>query len=103
VPLAGATLNWGIVSEVVKLSASIFFLGFQISMPIIAIILIGDVALGIIAKTVPRMNIFQVGFSIKILLGLWTVLILLPFVADIIKNLYLQAYGNINTILNLMH
>ena len=103
VPLSGAIIQNGLVSEIAKLTASIFSLGLQIAMPIIAIILIGDVALGIIAKTVPRMNIFQVGFSVKILLGLWTVLTLLPFVADIIKTLYLQTSGNFYTILNLMH
>jgi flagellar biosynthetic protein FliR len=102
VPLAGVGFNRGIVHEVVTLSAIIFKLGLQISTPIIGIILIGDVALGIIARTVPRMNIFQVGFPVKILLGLVTLTLLLPFISDLVKVLTEQTYGHINTLLNYM-
>ncbi len=103
VPLAGIIISGGIVNTVVHLTGTIFFLGLQISMPLIGIILLGDVALGIIARTVPRMNIFQVGFPIKILLGLWALGFLLPFLSDLIKILYQQVFENINALLILMH
>ena len=66
------------------------------------IILIGDVALGIIARTVPRMNIFQVGFPVKILMGLFTLTLLLPHISDLIKVLLEKAYEHMNTVLNFM-
>jgi flagellar biosynthetic protein FliR len=71
-------------------------------MPIIGVILVGDVGLGIIARTVPKMNIFQVGFSLKILGGLIMLVILMPYVSDLIRNLINVSVGEINTLINQM-
>ena len=65
----------------------IFVCGLQIAMPIIAVILVGDVALGIIARTVPRMNIFQLGFAVKIIIGMIVIYFFINCLADLIKYL----------------
>ena len=65
----------------------IFVCGLQISMPVVAVILFGDVALGIIARTVPKMNIFQLGFSLKIIGGLAVMMVMMPFLEEITKFL----------------
>ena len=41
-----------------------FWLGLKLAMPVVAIFLV-DVALGIVAKTVPQMNVFIVGLPLK--------------------------------------
>lgn len=102
VPLAGLSLGGGIVAELVRISGMIFWFGLQVSMPIFAVILIGDVALGIISRTVPRMNVFQVGFSLKILIGFVVMILCLPHISDMVKTLIHSAYGDINTLLNKM-
>jgi flagellar biosynthetic protein FliR len=103
IPLAGLQMPPGIVAEVVRITSGLFYVGLKISMPLVGIILLGDVGLGIIARTVPRLNVFQVGFPIKILLGLWTITLIMPFLSDIIINLLREVYGTINTLLNHMH
>jgi flagellar biosynthesis protein FliR len=100
VPLAGMKWNGGIVAEIVWLSRSVFKVGLQISMPIVGVILVGDVGLGIIARTVPRMNIFQVGFAMKILMGIFVLTLLLPFFPDLIRWSVHEIFGQINTLLN---
>ncbi len=102
VPLAGFHLNGSIVEEIVLYSKMIFVCGLQIAMPIIAVILIGDVALGIIARTVPKMNIFQVGFSLKILGGLSVLIILMPYLGDLIRHLLGISMDEINLLLGKM-
>ncbi len=87
VPLAGLIINGSIVEEVMLYTRMIFVCGLQIAMPVIAVILVGDVALGIIARTVPKMNIFQLGFSLKIIGGLSVLILLMPFVKDIVHHL----------------
>ncbi len=49
---------------------NMFYLGFKIGLPIMGTIFLADVALGIIAKLIPQINVFIVGFPIKIILGL---------------------------------
>ena len=102
IPLAGMNISASLTAEIGRLSAQIFWIGLQLSMPIVSIILISDVALGIIAKTVPRMNIFQVGFALKISFGLWLLTLLIPYFHQTIISLFHQSYGSIGTILQLM-
>ena len=87
VPLSGLVITNSIIEEIVLYSRMVFVCGLQISMPIVAVILIGDVALGIIARTVPKMNIFQLGFAIKIIGGLFVIYVFMPHLADLIKYL----------------
>lgn len=102
VPLNGLMLTSGIVEETMLYTRVIFVSGLQIAMPIIGVILIGDVALGIIARTVPKLNIFQVGFSLKILSGLMILTWLMPLLGDFINHLLRLSLGQINTILGQM-
>lgn len=46
-----------------------FIIAFQISLPIVASLFLIDVALGILTKAVPQLNIFAVGLPLKIFVG----------------------------------
>lgn len=52
-----------------KTFATMFMIAFQISLPIVASLFLVDVALGIVARTVPQMNVFVVGLPVKILVS----------------------------------
>lgn len=57
----------GQVAEfVIRIFAACFAIAFQMSIPIVATLFLVDLALGITARTVPQLNIFVVGFPIKI-------------------------------------
>ena len=51
---------------VIMTFAQTFAIAFQMSIPIVATLFLVDLALGITARTVPQLNIFVVGFPIKI-------------------------------------
>ncbi|KXH79995.1 flagellar biosynthetic protein FliR [Sporosarcina sp. HYO08] len=51
---------------IIKTFAAAFAIAFQMSIPIVATLFLVDLALGITARTVPQLNIFVVGFPIKI-------------------------------------
>ena len=51
---------------VISTFATSFAIAFQMSVPIVATLFLVDLALGITARTVPQLNIFVVGFPIKI-------------------------------------
>ncbi|GEL06671.1 flagellar biosynthetic protein FliR [Salisediminibacterium halotolerans] len=48
---------------------TMFLIAFQMSLPIVGSIFLVDVALGMIARTVPQVNVFVVGLPLKIFLG----------------------------------
>ncbi|WP_338781933.1 flagellar biosynthetic protein FliR [Metabacillus sp. FJAT-52054] len=62
------SLNSEAIPEFIIKSFSLMFLiAFQMSLPIVGSLFIIDIALGIVAKTVPQMNIFVVGLPVKML------------------------------------
>lgn len=58
--------------------AEIFSLGLWIALPLIAMLLFTNLALGIISRVAQQMNIFAIGFPITLSVGLIGVLLTLP-------------------------
>ena len=46
-----------------------FVIALQMSIPVVGSIFLVDVALGILARTVPQLNMFVVGVPVKIIAG----------------------------------
>ena len=77
--------------HVVEVFIKYFELGLRIAIPIVLIIILTDLVLGLVAKTVPQLNVMILGLPIKILLGLSVVSLSLPFFYDILGT----AFDNI--------
>lgn len=88
IPLGGWSYWPGFVEICTTAFSSAFTLGFQIALPVVATLLLVDIALGLIARTVPQMNVFILGFPLKIGIGLFLVLLLLPVYVVILQNLF---------------
>lgn len=87
VPLGTAVFSNALMSNMLELFGSIFSIGFRISAPVIATILVTDVALGIMSRAVPQLNVFVVGMPLKIAIGLLVMIITFPTFISIIENL----------------
>ncbi|MFZ5987425.1 MAG: flagellar biosynthetic protein FliR [Bacillota bacterium] len=87
IPMGGAVFGNDLLNDIVRVFGNIFLLSFKISAPILAAILISDVALGIISKTVPQLNVFVVGMPLKIILGLAVMVLTLPMFISLIETL----------------
>ncbi len=76
----------------IKYTAYVFVLAVKIAAPVMITLTLTDVALGTIAKLMPTMNIFIVGFPLKIGVGLMVVALSLPVFAYVLKKstLYLN-------------
>ena len=75
----------------------LFIVGCKFSIPIVGTLLVTDFVMGIMARTVPQMNIFMVGMPIKILIGFFVLLITIPFYIYILNlsfcDLFQQIYN----------
>lgn len=80
----------------------VYFLefGLRIGLPIVGTILVVDVALGLLVKASPQMNVFVVGMPIKVLIGLVMFYLVMPMMLDIFDELFNYSshmfYGIIN-------
>ncbi|MEH6999576.1 MAG: flagellar biosynthetic protein FliR [Limnobacter sp.] len=67
-------------SQSIALAGSIMFmLALQISLPVMAAVLISNIVLGILARAAPQLNVMSIGFSITIGVGLWILWVSLPY------------------------
>jgi len=67
-----------VMMTAVKVFLQMFLSAFMIAAPLVVALFLVDVALGIIAKSVPQFNIFVVGLPIKLLAGFLLLLVLMP-------------------------
>lgn len=70
------------LTEVLRLGSTMLWLGLRFAGPVIAAIMISNVALGILARTVPQLNLLMVAFPIQIGVGLFVLAATLPVLAD---------------------
>ena len=65
-----------------------FLLAFQIALPVVVTILLVDITLGLISKTVPQLHVFMVGLPLKIGAGLLALVLVLPIMTGVFENLF---------------
>ncbi|MEA3402297.1 MAG: flagellar biosynthetic protein FliR [Armatimonadota bacterium] len=70
VPVGRAVVTPGLAALVGDLGTSLLVLGLQVAAPVMAALLLADLALGLVARAVPQINVFLVGIPGKIALGL---------------------------------
>ncbi|KAB3535867.1 flagellar type III secretion system protein FliR [Alkaliphilus pronyensis] len=72
-------INLDAVNLFTAIMSEIFLLAFKFSAPVLLTIFLGNVVLGILARTMPQMNVFIVGLPLKIMIGITTVIITLQY------------------------
>jgi len=66
---------------VASFGSTVFAVGLQLALPMIAIMLMTNLALGILTRSAPQLNIFAIGFPITLGVGLVVLNITLPYFA----------------------
>lgn len=94
-PIGKAWFNGDILKQMIDLFSNVFVIGFKIAAPITVAILITDLALGIISKAMPQMNVFMLGMPVKILLGFVIMLITITAFKGIVYAIMDGTYREI--------
>jgi flagellar biosynthesis protein FliR len=90
-PISASPVNSGGFRELVIWGGRIFSAGVQLSLPIVAALLITNVALGILTRAAPQLNIFGIGFPISLGVGFLVISMTLPYLSTPLQNLFLQG------------
>jgi flagellar biosynthetic protein FliR len=79
---AGGTLDFSAgVGEVVQLGGTLLALGLRFAAPVVAAILLCNIALGVLARAVPQLNVLMAAFPLQIAVGLFVLAASLPLLA----------------------
>lgn len=77
----------------VKITSNVLYIGLQIASPVLLATLGQDIILGIISKTAPQVNVFQMSFLFKPGLGAAILIVIMPQLFNIICDYFASFSG----------
>lgn len=96
------SINGDFIAKIIAIMSETFMLAFRFSAPVLIMIFLANVLLGILARTMPQMNVFIVGLPLKILVGLFTVIITLQFLLPFSEELFEKMYSALYDIIQIL-
>ncbi len=91
IPLEQPWISFGnenMAEYVVKAFNSMFIIAFQMSIPVVGSLFLVDIALGIVARTVPQLNVFVVGLPLKIGVSFIVLLAVMSIMLLVVSQLF---------------
>lgn len=102
VPLDGFVMTSLLYERVLGLIAQFFLIGLRIGGPVMLSVFLADLALGLLGRNLPQMNLMVIGFPIKVWVGIGVFSFMLPFFLLTLQSLFSGIYRDITLILTAM-
>ena len=103
VPLGTAVASPELVLGVIRLFGVFVSISFQIALPVVVVLLLIDVAMGVVGRVIPQLNVFMVALPVKIMVGLATLSVTLPTLSVLLGRLLQILARDLVTLLRLLH
>lgn len=102
IPLLDFTVSKNVIVPLVALLAKAFIMAVRLSAPVLVTLLLANVALGIVARLVPQMNIFVLSFPVNFGVGLIVLALALPYIVMGFRHLFADLGRDLLGILNVV-
>jgi flagellar biosynthetic protein FliR len=99
VPAGQVAFNGTTGELAIKYSAYSLVIALKVAAPVIVTMFLTDVALGVISKLLPTMNVFIVSFGLKIAIGLAVMALSLPMFAYVLEKGTIYLNDQLTTVL----
>ena len=87
IPLATIDIGAFKAEGIVVMFSNIFELALNLAAPIIIVVLITDIILGVISRTVPQINVLMLGMPLKTMVGFTITMFTLSYLMNSITNI----------------
>ena len=84
-------LRWG---------ATIFSIGVLLALPLISALLIANIALGVLTKVAPQLNLFAVGFPVTLMAGFAMLALTMPYFAPTMERFFERGYEAVSAVMH---
>lgn len=98
IPVGQIGLNPDIAWTVAALFCESFVLGVRMAMPIVVAAILGEAALGVLARTVPQLNVFVLGLPLKVGLGFLILLAMLPVYTELTGTVFERMFAGMEQV-----
>lgn len=98
-PISSAVPQAEVLHTLVVWGGSIFSYALQLSMPVIGALLITNLALAVLTRSAPQLNIFAIGFPITLAIGFVALALSVPYLAPLLDQV---THASLDTVLHIM-
>lgn len=102
IPVLGIQITAPLIELLMAIAAQMFVIAVKIALPIIFAVLVADIAMGFVARTVPQMNVFIVGLPLRIMVGLVTLMLMIPVYLWVFTILFSRFFTYLDQIIMAM-
>ncbi|MCA0988922.1 flagellar biosynthetic protein FliR [Guptibacillus algicola] len=99
--LAQAESN-SVARFIAEVFSAMFYSAFQLALPIVASLFLVDVALGLLARAVPQVNIFVVGLPLKIFVGFVLILVTIPTFFFLLRGVFREMIDTMGQLIQIL-
>ncbi len=98
----GSSINSDAMLMIPRYAAVMFVSGILLSLPLVTTLLITNIALGVLTRAAPQLNLFAVGFPVTLTVGMLILLISLSYFAPMLQRLFELGFNAIEEMLRVM-
>jgi len=102
-PISPQPLSTAGFYSVANYGSVVFSVGLQLALPLIAILLMTNLALGILTRSAPQLNIFAIGFPITLGVGLIALDITLPYFTPQFEHMFRNGFAATTAFIRALH
>jgi flagellar biosynthetic protein FliR len=95
IPLGGFVPGVELLPLVLRYAGNVFVIAVKLGAPLMVALLLCNLILGVLARTVPQMNIFIVGYPVQIALGLLVLALAMPHTLELFRHLYRDLFRDV--------
>lgn len=102
IPLGTAVINAQVTEALMIMTSQMFVIGVKIAAPIVSALFLTVMALGILNRAVPQVNVFIVGMPLQFAVGTFMLLLVMPLYLSYLQVIFRNLFQEIHYILQLM-
>ncbi len=99
-PIGDFGLEDGMSGAILDLFSRMFSAGIVFAAPILVLLVLVSALIGFLSRVVPQINVMEVGFNIRVAVGLLAIFLFSPFIAPAMTTLYEELMGGLNQCLD---
>jgi len=102
IPLGNFTVDMSLMNFIIYVTTNLFVIALKIALPYVGALFATDFILGIIARTVPQMNVFMIGMPLKIGIGFVLSIVIIPLYIYILSAFFEKSFTDIYTLIRVL-
>lgn len=102
-PVGPVAFEGPALAQLAGWGSQLFAAGLLIALPAVVALLLVNLAMGVVSRAAPQLNLFAVGFPVSLLAGFAVMVLALPALEGAFGRLFLQAMGLLESALGAPH